>query len=103
MPSARPLRQIANHIQTTNLKIFSMTQLPPKPTSRCPICREPTAAVTRPFCSKRCADVDLNRWLSESYVIADGGVDADEDGERPRTTDEMENEPPLEPLSRKRH
>jgi endogenous inhibitor of DNA gyrase (YacG/DUF329 family) len=24
---------------------------------------------TYPFCSKRCADIDLNRWLSGSYVI----------------------------------
>ena len=24
---------------------------------------------SRPFCSRRCADVDLNRWLSGAYVI----------------------------------
>jgi endogenous inhibitor of DNA gyrase (YacG/DUF329 family) len=37
---------------------------------RCPVCGKPTAAEHRPFCSRRCADVDLNRWLSGSYVIA---------------------------------
>ena len=33
----------------------------------------------RPFCSKRCADVDLNRWLSGGYVVP-GNEDEDEDG-----------------------
>lgn len=36
----------------------------------CPICRErPTDPKYRPFCSKRCADVDLQRWLSGVYAI----------------------------------
>ena len=35
----------------------------------CPICRKPGAAPFLPFCSKRCRDVDLNRWLSNTYVI----------------------------------
>jgi hypothetical protein len=35
----------------------------------CPICGKPTAAGYRPFCSRRCADVDLGRWLTESYRI----------------------------------
>lgn len=35
----------------------------------CPICdREPNAAY-RPFCSKRCADVDLAKWLNGSYAV----------------------------------
>jgi len=64
---------------------------PAKPpvTGRCPICGKPTAHEHRPFCSKRCADVDLNRWLSGSYAIpaAEEGpasnVDGDsEDGEQ---------------------
>lgn len=37
--------------------------------SRCPICQKPTVAEYRPFCSKRCADVDLARWLRGDYVI----------------------------------
>jgi uncharacterized protein len=36
---------------------------------RCPICGRPAAEEMRPFCSPRCRDVDLNRWLSGSYVI----------------------------------
>jgi hypothetical protein len=35
----------------------------------CPICAKPASTDFRPFCSKRCADVDLHRWLSGSYVI----------------------------------
>jgi endogenous inhibitor of DNA gyrase (YacG/DUF329 family) len=35
----------------------------------CPICGKPVAAAFKPFCSKRCADVDLHRWLSGSYAI----------------------------------
>jgi endogenous inhibitor of DNA gyrase (YacG/DUF329 family) len=42
---------------------------PPRPTRKCPICGRPAARETYPFCSKRCADIDLNRWLSGSYVI----------------------------------
>ena len=35
----------------------------------CPICRPPTVQAYRPFCSKRCADVDLARWLNGAYAI----------------------------------
>lgn len=35
----------------------------------CPICRKPTAPAYRPFCSKRCADLDLARWLGGGYRI----------------------------------
>lgn len=35
----------------------------------CPICGEPATPEARPFCSARCKDVDLNRWLSDGYAI----------------------------------
>jgi endogenous inhibitor of DNA gyrase (YacG/DUF329 family) len=35
----------------------------------CPICRKPTDQRYRPFCSKRCADVDLGRWFGETYAV----------------------------------
>ena len=35
----------------------------------CPICGKPRSDRYDPFCSKRCADVDLHRWLKGSYVI----------------------------------
>jgi uncharacterized protein len=45
----------------------------------CPICKRPTVAEYRPFCSRRCADVDLGRWLTGGYAIP-AGDDDDEDG-----------------------
>ena len=36
---------------------------------RCPICRRPVVTRFVPFCSRRCADVDLTRWLAGTYVI----------------------------------
>ncbi len=42
----------------------------PQPQRKCPICgKQPTTPDNDPFCSKRCAQVDLNRWLSGVYVI----------------------------------
>ena len=46
----------------------------------CPICGKPATAASHPFCSERCRDVDLNRWLSGSYVVP-GREDEDEDQE----------------------
>lgn len=35
----------------------------------CPICGKPVQAEYRPFCSKRCADVDLQRWFTGAYAV----------------------------------
>jgi len=35
----------------------------------CPTCGKPAAEEFKPFCSKRCADIDLNRWLKGGYII----------------------------------
>jgi endogenous inhibitor of DNA gyrase (YacG/DUF329 family) len=48
---------------------------------RCPICGKPTVHAIRPFCSVRCADIDLGRWVGGAYVITGGESDADEDGD----------------------
>ena len=51
---------------------------------RCPICGKPVEEAFRPFCSRRCKDVDLGRWLGGDYRIAGhaayGDERADEDG-----------------------
>lgn len=47
--------------------------------ARCPICGRPRVERWRPFCSKRCADVDLGRWLGEVYRIP--AVEEEGDGE----------------------
>lgn len=35
----------------------------------CPLCQQPSAQKYHPFCSARCADVDLHRWLGGQYAI----------------------------------
>lgn len=53
------------------------------PSSACPICRKPTDAAYRPFCSRRCAEVDLHRWLTGGYAIpAEEDDEPGDDGDR---------------------
>ena len=59
----------------------------------CPICGRPTEAQYRPFCSRRCADVDLSRWLSGAYAIPTR-PDDDEDGESPEPTESPRKDDP---------
>jgi uncharacterized protein len=49
-------------------------------TKPCPICGKPSVEAYRPFCSERCKDVDLNRWLSGAYAVP-ARNDEDEEGE----------------------
>lgn len=49
------------------------------PKAKCPLCGKPVDPAMRPFCSKRCADVDLQRWLSGTYVIP--GMEGEAEGE----------------------
>ena len=44
---------------------------------KCPTCGAPADAKARPFCSSRCADVDLGNWFQEKYTIP--AVDAADD------------------------
>ncbi len=48
----------------------------------CPVCAKEAVPAYRPFCSRRCADVDLGRWLTGAHVIPGPAVD-DEDGPEP--------------------
>ena len=48
------------------------------PAAPCPVCGKPAIAAHDPFCSARCADVDLNRWLTGSYAIPGRPVVDDE-------------------------
>jgi endogenous inhibitor of DNA gyrase (YacG/DUF329 family) len=49
-----------------------------KPVRPCPVCKKPSSQQHHPFCSARCADIDLNRWLSGTYVIPAEPVAEDE-------------------------
>ena len=44
----------------------------------CPICKKPSLKAFKPFCSARCADVDLHRWLKGGYAIPARDEDEDE-------------------------
>ncbi|MEL6795113.1 MAG: DNA gyrase inhibitor YacG [Pseudomonadota bacterium] len=47
--------------------------------AKCPICGAPTVHKWRPFCSKRCADVDLGKWMTGGYALpSEEPVDPDE-------------------------
>jgi endogenous inhibitor of DNA gyrase (YacG/DUF329 family) len=56
-----------------------------KTTDRCPICGKPAAHAHRPFCGKRCAEIDLGRWLKGAYAVpgepTTGIDDGNNDGE----------------------
>lgn len=45
---------------------------------RCPVCKAPAAPRHMPFCSKRCADVDLHRWLAGVYRVPTNETPEDE-------------------------
>lgn len=54
----------------------------------CPICARETDAKYKPFCSRRCADIDLGKWLTGSYAIPAEAIEdenpAEQDPEIPR-------------------
>ena len=52
---------------------------PLRPRRPCPECGRPSTRDAYPFCSVRCKNVDLNRWLSGAYVIPGPEGDAEED------------------------
>jgi endogenous inhibitor of DNA gyrase (YacG/DUF329 family) len=52
----------------------------------CPICGKPADPRLAPFCGRRCADVDLGRWLTGVYRV-------------PASADEREDEAPFDPAS----
>jgi uncharacterized protein len=68
-----------------------MAEAEAKPARPCPVCGKPAQEHVRPFCSRRCADVDLHRWLSGTYRVP--AVEQEDDSERAtddkgQTTDE---------------
>ena len=61
---------------------MTRTDREPSAAPPCPICRKPARPDFKPFCSARCADVDLGRWLGERYVIPGPEPDDPERAER---------------------
>jgi endogenous inhibitor of DNA gyrase (YacG/DUF329 family) len=60
------------------------------PFAPCPICKRPADEAFKPFCSGRCRDVDLHRWMAGVYAIPVTHDDEDEDG------DGVRRDPPAE-------
>jgi endogenous inhibitor of DNA gyrase (YacG/DUF329 family) len=61
------------------------------PLRKCPVCKRPLAVEGggshQPFCSKRCADIDLWRWLNGSYAIPAAEDESEAEGEGPSDED----------------
>jgi endogenous inhibitor of DNA gyrase (YacG/DUF329 family) len=53
------------------------------PASPCPICRRPAEEAFKPFCSRRCRDIDLHRWMAGIYAIPAKPDDDEDDGAPP--------------------
>ncbi|MBV9063736.1 MAG: DNA gyrase inhibitor YacG [Alphaproteobacteria bacterium] len=66
---------------------------PPDSGRSCAVCGNPQEAMFKPFCSKRCADIDLGRWLKGNYVIPGGDCTA---GERPSIPADLPTDPEVE-------
>ncbi len=49
----------------------------------CPICSAPSMRKFRPFCSRRCAEIDLGRWMKGNYAIP---------GDEPLNPDEISSD-----------
>ena len=54
--------------------------------AKCLLCGKPAAERFKPFCSKRCADLDLNQWVKGGYAIPGPPVD-------PTPSNPSENDP----------
>jgi endogenous inhibitor of DNA gyrase (YacG/DUF329 family) len=78
----QPVASAIFQIPSRRPNISTMDQpTDPRPVKRCPTCGKPAVERFRPFCSKRCADVDLNRWLKGIYAVPVAEEDGGEAGE----------------------
>ena len=64
---------------------------PLRPRRSCPECGKPSSRADFPFCSARCKDIDLTRWLSGSYVIP--GREGETEQDMPAPGDMPRDEP----------
>ena len=56
----------------------------------CPVCGLPPSKRHMPFCSRRCADIDLGRWFTEVYSVP--SEEAPDEGDIPQDLPDAENE-----------
>lgn len=80
MPIGKPQDNKRTAILTDDKN--SMANVTPlRPTRPCPECKRPSQREHYPFCSSRCRNVDLNRWLTGAYVLPAVESSEDSDGE----------------------
>ena len=69
-----------NALLVTVMPEKAVNNIVPMRNGKCPICSKRWDRKYRPFCSKRCADLDLSKWLNEAYRIpADEAEELDDD------------------------
>ena len=54
--------------------------------AKCPVCGKPADDKYKPFCTKRCADIDLGRWLKEGYRVPTDETPGEDDAPPQRPT-----------------
>ncbi|MBV1835210.1 MULTISPECIES: DNA gyrase inhibitor YacG [Novacetimonas] len=64
-----------------------MTDTPKNAPAPCPVCGRPMVRDYRPFCSRRCADIDLGRWFTGQYRVPAGSDFNDMDENHTRRVD----------------
>ena len=75
-------------------KLKQAARVVPLKSRKCPACGKPARAGHQPFCSARCANVDLGRWLNEDYRIptneapGEGDMEADREAEMAAAADD---------------
>jgi uncharacterized protein len=79
--AARRAREAARRSESERLARLAGPSKSAAPSSKlCPICGRPRQDEHRPFCSRRCAEIDLGRWLKEGYRVPGGDtVEGSED------------------------
>ena len=75
-----------------NKKIIPLNDVKSKKI-KCPNCKSPSIAPHTPFCSRRCAHVDLGNWLNEAYVIH--LYQDDDDYDSIQMLEQADKDPPL--------
>ncbi len=59
---------------------------------KCPICGKQAVLEYQPFCSKKCADIDLGRWLKGTYVVHTNEKPEEEDSARACVKEDSDDE-----------
>jgi len=96
----------AMHLANHDVMLWAASRAPTfggVPEMNCPICERPAESEYRPFCSRRCADVDLGRWLTGAYAIPAREDDPEDPEDSAAAPLDNGADPRLERASPRRH